>query len=286
MADEQEPERARTWVKPLVIGAGLLVAVVVLIGWNRIASSDRYCASCHDVSNAAASAERSVHADLTCLDCHTRPGLIGTMRYLPALGRELVATTTGWHVADGILGSASCTSCHDDLTSNPNLKAAHTTGKACSSCHGDVAHPALPLLRAEPEATPSGAPHPPDYVRTHGQEVASNPGACTSCHQDKFCETCHFRAVFPHPKGWIDQHGQVQMQQGPQACTLCHPTTFCAGCHGTEIPHAANWLGEHWRDLQQAPVTPCLLCHPRTDCTTCHAQHDVHPEQSIFRRTA
>jgi hypothetical protein len=283
MADQETPERTRRWVKALLVLGGLLAVVLVLVGWNRVSSTDRYCASCHAMNNAVASAERSVHADLSCLDCHTRPGLIGSIRYVPALGRELVATTTGWGVANGILAPASCTRCHDDLSSNANLKPAHTTGRACSSCHGDVTHPALPLLTEKPEPVPSGQAHPSDYVTSHGQDVASDPASCTTCHQDTFCETCHFKAVFPHPKDWIDTHGPVEMKQGSQACTSCHPTTFCAGCHGTEIPHTSGWLGEHWRDLQQAPVTPCLLCHPKTDCTTCHAEHDVHTEQGLFQ---
>jgi hypothetical protein len=102
------------------------------------------------------------------------------------------------------------------------------------------------------------------------------------CHEDRFCEACHFRETYPHPDDWITTHGPTQEELGAQACEGCHPQTFCAGCHGTEIPHNARWLDEHWRDLDDAPVTPCLLCHPKTDCTTCHSEHGVHTSQDLY----
>jgi hypothetical protein len=283
MDDEQAVERSRRWwLKTFVFLGILLVVVILLVGWNRVASSDRLCASCHVMVASVASAERSVHSSLTCLDCHTRPGLAGSLRYLPTLARETVATVTGWDIAHGVLESRSCTDCHTDLTTNPSLEQAHRDAKECASCHGEVAHPPLPLLEARPTPVPSGAAHPEDYIQNHGVDVAADPASCTTCHRTDFCETCHFKAVFPHPKDWISQHGLAQEEQGAQACTSCHPTTFCVGCHGTEIPHLPDWLGQHWRDLQDASVQPCLLCHPKTDCTTCHSEHGVHREQDLF----
>ncbi len=263
----------------------LLLVVLLLVGWNRVASSPRLCASCHDMNAAAESAARSVHADVSCLACHERPGLWGSLRYLPTFAREGVATFTGWHIAGGVLDPSSCESCHTDLTTSETLKAAHGEGTTdCASCHGNVAHPPLTIVEERPSPLPSGQPHPEGYTLLHGEDVAADPGSCATCHKTTFCETCHFKSTFPHPKDWIELHGPAQEQAGAQACTLCHATTFCAGCHGTEIPHRPNWLGEHWRALQDAPVTPCLTCHPKTDCTTCHAEHGIHREQGLYGR--
>jgi hypothetical protein len=264
--------------------APIFLVALLLIGWNRVASSDDFCATCHEMEQSTNAASRSVHDDVPCLACHTRPGLLGTLRYLPTLARETIHKFTAWDIAGGVLDARECGSCHTGLAATPELAAAHGTGEECSSCHGDTAHPPFRLAGFERPAEPitGDDPHPVRYVQTHGEDVAKDPGSCVECHDAKFCETCHFRSTYPHPKGWIEQHGQQQIAEGAEACTLCHPQTFCAGCHGTEIPHRSTWLGEHWRDLRDASTDPCLVCHPRTDCTDCHSRHGVHREQSLY----
>ncbi len=267
----------------LAVG-GLLALGLLLVGWHRVAASDTFCASCHEMQGAVSASARSVHADVPCLACHTGPGLAGSVRYLPGLLRETVATVTPWNPARGILGARPCTACHTDLAATPELAAAHGTDAACSSCHGDVSHPPFRLAGFERpvQAVEGENPHPRLYVQAHGGDAVDDAESCATCHAPNFCETCHLRKRYPHPEGWISLHGAAQQEQGIEACAGCHPQTFCAGCHGTEIPHDARWLGEHWRALTDAGTESCLLCHPKTDCTTCHARHAVHREQDLY----
>jgi predicted CXXCH cytochrome family protein len=265
-----------------LVGGLLLAAAFLLIGWNKVAASPRLCATCHEMDSSVVSAARSVHADVPCLACHTRPGLAGALRYLPTFAREGVATLAGWDGPHGVLRAAACDRCHDDLGASPAGAAAHSGSAVCSSCHGDVAHPADPLVRRTVPRD-GQAPHPTGYLQTHGEDATAEPASCTQCHQSGFCQACHLKSSFPHPDDWISAHGAVQETGGPQACTLCHPTTFCAGCHGTDIPHDADWLGQHYRALQDASASPCLVCHPRADCATCHAEHGVHRQQDLYR---
>jgi hypothetical protein len=272
-------------LKAFAVLGGAMAVALLLVGWNRVATTDGFCASCHDVAEAAASAERSVHSDVPCLSCHTGSGLAGVLRYTPTLMREALHTFTGWEVAHGVLEPRPCGSCHTDLASTPELAAAHGTDRTCLSCHGDVAHPQYRLAGFARPVEPVAAgesPHPRLFVQTHGDDVVREPDSCADCHGTDFCEACHFRETYPHPGDWITTHGPTQEQTGIQACEGCHPETFCAGCHGTEIPHNARWLAEHWRTLQDASPAPCMLCHPKTDCTECHARHEVHREQGLY----
>jgi len=284
---EPEPEEPgppkRRVLRVLVALGGLLLVALLLVGWNRVASSDSFCASCHEVESAAQAAARSVHQDVPCIACHTGPGLAGALRYLPTLARETITEFTPWNIAHGVLEARSCESCHANIATTPELAAAHATGAGCATCHGDVAHPPFRLAGfARPTEPVEGDVHPRLYVQTHGDDVVDDPDSCIACHSSNFCEACHLRETYPHPNDWITEHGPTQQDLGIDACIGCHPQTFCAGCHGTEIPHNVRWLGEHWRDLQDAPVTPCLLCHPKPDCTTCHAKHSVHREQDLY----
>lgn len=254
---------------------GLPLVLLLLVGWNRAASSDRFCAACHATSHAALSAQRSVHADVACVSCHSGSGLAGTVKYVPTLLREGVAAVTGFG-ANGVLPARTCASCHPDLS-----PAAHPDpGADCATCHGEVSHPVLQIPGGQPFVVDGS--HPKGFIQVHGQAATTRPASCTQCHAQKFCEACHLKETFPHPDGWIAKHGAVQEQRGVTACSTCHGPTFCAGCHGTEIPHAANWLGRHDTALQNASTTPCLTCHPETDCTTCHAEHSVHEEQDLY----
>lgn len=281
MEDEAEDARARD-VRRITVGVIVLGAVLLLVGWNRAASSPGLCSSCHTMQEAAFTASRSVHADVPCLACHTGSGLAGSLRYLPSLAREGVAEVTGWRVAHGILQPAACESCHEGVHAGSEPPdgegeqplAARDAPDDCAICHGDAAHPGEPQ---EPEE-----PHPLAYVQTHGADVAERPASCASCHETQFCQACHFQTSFPHPENWIERHGPQQQTRGPEACTLCHPTTFCAGCHGTDIPHEPTWLGEHWRQLQDQSTAPCAVCHPPEDCASCHVRHDVHREQDLY----
>jgi hypothetical protein len=255
---------------------GLPLALFLLIGWNRAASSDQFCASCHATAAAVLSSERSIHADVSCIACHSGSGVAGTVKYVPTLLREGLATVTGLS-AQGVLEARGCISCHPDLSASAHPEPL----KDCTTCHGNVSHPELQVPGAQ-SILVAGGGHPTAFIQVHGASATDDPGTCKECHKPKFCEACHLRETFPHPDGWIEKHGAVQEQRGGTACETCHGPTFCSGCHGTEIPHRADWLARHDTALIDAPTTPCLTCHPETDCSTCHSEHAVHREQDLY----
>lgn len=269
--DERPPRRSR---KALLL-LGLPLLLILLIGWNRAASSDRFCASCHAAGEAVASAERAVHADVPCIACHSGPGLLGTVTYVPTLLREGVAQVTGWG-AGGILKARPCASCHPALsqTTHPDPQA------SCAECHGNVSHPISPSAGAPPFLVDGD--HPDGFIQVHGAPAVAQPTACSRCHESKFCEACHLQETFPHREGWISRHGTVQETRGSSWCETCHGPSFCSGCHGTEIPHRPDWLGRHDTALRDVSTTPCLTCHPEPDCAICHAEHLVHREQDLY----
>lgn len=276
---EDTPHRRRRWLVAL-LGVAAVFAVLVL--GTKVVASDRFCSTCHATQTAALSSARSVHADVPCIVCHEGGGAAAVLTYAPNLLREGVAAMTGWGVADGILPARDCSSCHADLTTDPATAANHPPGQtqSCAECHGDVAHPQLHLPGADVVSTTTG--HPEGFIQTHGGVAVSDPSSCAECHEQKFCEACHLKELFPHPDGWIDRHGKVELQKGADTCTTCHGASFCAGCHGTEIPHRADWLGQHDKALQNESTTPCMTCHPVSDCTTCHSEHNVHREQDLY----
>ncbi|MEE8494597.1 MAG: NapC/NirT family cytochrome c, partial [Nitrospirales bacterium] len=63
--------------KALIIGA--IIAGAFLLGGIAVplTSAPKFCASCHTIRPSYESWAVSSHKDVTCVDCHVRPGLGG-----------------------------------------------------------------------------------------------------------------------------------------------------------------------------------------------------------------
>jgi hypothetical protein len=248
-----------------------------LVAWTYAGSSRTMCATCHAAEPAAAAAAVSIHAEVPCLACHERPGVIGALTYQPRLLWETVHNLTGL----GSVGWADvdCSDCHAELTvDSPLLAEGHPGPEAdCSVCHGNVAHPGDGLS----DLTGPVGPHPAQYVFLHGRDAAPDAATCTECHQTEFCGACHLSNNFPHADDWIGLHGEEWTASEGQTCELCHSPEYCSTCHGTEIPHKANWFKVHFQS-EVAKTGACSTCHTQLDCELCHIRHRVHVQQRLY----
>jgi hypothetical protein len=251
--------------------------VVSLVSWTYAGSSRSMCATCHAAEPAAAAAASSIHAEVPCLACHKRPGVIGALAYQPKLLWETFHNLTGLGSVEWT--AVECSECHKELTvDSPLLAEGHPGPEAdCSTCHGDVAHPGDSTALTGPVG-----PHPAQYVFLHGREAAPDAATCTECHQTEFCGACHLGNNFPHPEDWIGLHGDEWAASDGQTCALCHSPDYCSSCHGAPIPHPDDWLFWHFRTLESNPEA-CSTCHAPLDCEVCHARHNVHIEQRLYQ---
>ncbi len=75
----------------------LLVAVVVLFVAGTaaipITNDPEFCASCHTIRPSVDSWKTSSHKDVTCVECHVRPGLKGFVEDKVYAGLKDVAIT-------------------------------------------------------------------------------------------------------------------------------------------------------------------------------------------------
>jgi hypothetical protein len=273
----------RAWKPRHPVGLLVLVlvgAAAITIGWTRVSMSSSFCASCHGMEPSVASVAGTLHEDLPCLSCHTGSGAVGAFRYLPSFLREGIAEVTGATMPSQALAAVPCATCHDSFRSTELFEGAEhpASDSDCASCHGETAH--LVADRGPPDDE-----HPPRYDQTHGRDAVTDPGTCLDCHEDTdFCAACHVRGDFPHPDGWIPEHGlAAQTEEDAEACVRCHePRTFCAGCHGTEVPHQDGWVQVHSRVARDVGDASCSTCHAPRDCASCHVPHDIHREQRLY----
>lgn len=259
----------RRWVRRLIGIAAVLAPLLFLASWSYAEPSRDFCGGCHTVTEAAQATVGAVHADVPCLACHHRPGLLGSITYYPTLLRETVHEMTGIPIAANVLQPKPCETCHAATAATDGHS---DLTEPCLACHPDVAH-SFPKVETRP--------HPETFFEVHGREAVSEPATCADCHGADFCSTCHVAAPFPHPQDWPAAHGPTFLERGSATCESCHPTSFCAGCHGGEVPHPESWLEQHRQSGPIASLT-CTTCHAEQDCSVCHAQHEVHRSQSIY----
>jgi len=305
------PRRTFPWWAILLIVLGIAaVAMVAFYVPIALTSTSSYCTSCHEMKAAGRSWQRSVHAKVSCVQCHVDPGLGHGIRwrlqeakniwasYLSA-GKSMVAsvhrpseaaclqchkiddlpsTINGIripHQAHVTLRNLTCVDCHTQVShAAPGQSNATVSMTVCSMCHnGEAAPDACGTCHVTP---PPSNVHPPDFMKTHGlQALARGKAECLRCHHDEagFCGACHAKAPASHfASDWRYGHGKVATADRA-GCLGCHDqATFCQQCH--RVDHPADWVTAHAAVAAKGDLS-CLVCHPRSMCVTCHARMGV-----------
>ena len=100
-----------------LIAATLLVLVLGGAVAIPLTNNPTFCASCHTIRPSYDSWLRSSHKEVTCVDCHVRPGFSGFIHDKVFAGLEDVAITflgtpTEPHNLESHVYSSVCISCH------------------------------------------------------------------------------------------------------------------------------------------------------------------------------
>ncbi len=204
--------------KPLTLIA-VTILVLALGGAAAIPLTNQptFCASCHTIQPAYESWLTSSHKDVTCVDCHVRPGFSGFLEDKVWAGIEDVAITffgtpTEPHNLESHVHSSVCLGCHravlrvSEVASRdlpPPVKEVglmmdhrkhmdafekRGQGEGCTTCHSRVVH-GTPI-KQYPIVVPRGhvkldeEPHEPDLPRNSFLWNATMAD-CMRCHDGK-----------------------------------------------------------------------------------------------------
>lgn len=108
-----------------------------------------------------------------------------------------------------------------------------------------------------------------NWFLNHKFEVRKDPAYCSTCHKQRFCQSCHQnRRPDSHLKEWLRTHVGVASEQ-PAYCRVCHQQSFCDACHKTLL-HGPDWLTTHGGRAPGREAI-CGKCHQvPVSCQTCH----------------
>ena len=204
--------------KVLTVIAILVVAVAVG-GAVAIPLTNQptFCASCHTIKPAYDSWTRSSHRDVTCVDCHVRPGLTGFIEDKVMAGLEDVAITvfgtpTEPHDLQSHIESSVCINCHRAIlrvsevstrdlpkpvkdvglimSHRKHMKAfeERKKGEGCTTCHARVVHGSpikgYPIIIPRGHVSVDDQPHEPSEPKD-SKLWQSAMADCVRCHDGK-----------------------------------------------------------------------------------------------------
>jgi cytochrome c nitrite reductase small subunit len=203
-------------------GLTLIVAALLVLALGGAAAipltnHPSFCASCHTIKPSHDTWAQSSHKDVTCVDCHVRPGLSGFVNDKIFAGLKDVAITflgtpTEPHNLDSHVSSSMCLTCHRAIlrvTEKPirdlpppvnevglimshrkHMEAFEQRGnnEGCTTCHGRVVHDTP--IKGYPIVIPRGhvklddQPHEPVFPKDSVLWKASLAD-CLRCHDGK-----------------------------------------------------------------------------------------------------
>jgi cytochrome c nitrite reductase small subunit len=197
-----------------LMAAALLVLALGGAAAIPLTNHPAFCASCHTIKPSYDSWVRSSHKDVTCVDCHVRPGISGFVRDKVYAGLKDVAITlfgtpTDPHNLESHVYSSMCISCHRGIlrvtevaardlpvpvkevglimSHRKHMEAFEKRGKGegCTTCHGRVVHGApikgYPIVIPRGHVTLDDQPHEPDFPKDSVLWKASQAD-CLRCH--------------------------------------------------------------------------------------------------------
>jgi nitrate/TMAO reductase-like tetraheme cytochrome c subunit len=303
-------------------GAALLFLVVAAFGavalgayGIEITGHPRFCASCHNMEDYYVSWEHSSHKDVACVDCHTEPGVAGTVAAKAQGMVQLVQYVAGSYGTrpHGEISSASCQQegCHGEIADDGKLVMLydkikfrhdrhlneHPKGKSlnCVSCHGQT---------------------------VQDQHISVSKTTCLTCHfydggdsrvTAGDCQTCH--PIPEEPVTFVDEpfsHQDFLAGDGHVTCVHCHSQVTqgsgavsrvrCLSCHLEDEEHTEVADQEEFHLIHvSAGHFDCLTCHDEirhgdrpmgeqlltsSNCTTCHGSKRHSIQEAIYSGTA
>lgn len=176
--------------RKVTVGGSVLALLIILSAGTFVyTGTPSFCGSCHEMAPLATSWQHSSHARLSCMDCHSEPGMIGNVRtHLGGLGKVFSHFTnpyvipTAAHVDDAL-----CLDCHRGIENRNvagDIVMVHgrhmRTDVPCTDCHALITHR-----------------DPLSLTRNPAEED------CIGCHLQKDvateCVTCHMQPVALRP---------------------------------------------------------------------------------------
>jgi nitrate/TMAO reductase-like tetraheme cytochrome c subunit len=174
-----------------------LAGIVFLLGFSYTAvvatSTPTFCSSCHEMAPEYTTFEISSHSDISCVQCHVKPGLFNTLWHKVEAMEEVyyhfIATPPNPIRMEEPIGNENCLQCHSRnrlVTASGDLIVAHdkhvSKNIPCVICHRGVVHAKIVErgLNTQDKLTKWTQKTAP--LLATSEFMKPNMGTCITCH--------------------------------------------------------------------------------------------------------
>jgi nitrate/TMAO reductase-like tetraheme cytochrome c subunit len=189
------------WKDPVTRWKALFVALIgsiVIFGGGygvlSFTNSPTFCANCHEMAPEVSTFTASAHSEITCVQCHIKPGFINMMTH------KVISLKEVYHHVMGIpeqivqteheaVSDENCLQCHSKnrlVTASKDLIVNHKghieEGVPCISCHSGVAHAKIAARGINTEEVRGHWTGEVAQQMMEQKYLAPNMGTCIDCH--------------------------------------------------------------------------------------------------------
>ncbi|MCH6266556.1 NapC/NirT family cytochrome c [Neobacillus citreus] len=189
------------WKDPVTRWKVMFISLIGLIvigggsyGALAITNSPAFCSSCHEMAPEYSTFTASAHNNITCVQCHIKPGTINMLTHKVKSLKEVYYHVTGVpeqivQTEDEVVSNENCMQCHSKnrlVTASGDLKVNHKghieEGIPCISCHAGVVHAKMAARGINTEEVRG------EYTKETAEKIMEkkylrpNMGTCIDCH--------------------------------------------------------------------------------------------------------
>ncbi len=189
------------WKDPVTRWKVMFVSLIGLIvvgggGWGVIqfTNSPTFCSSCHEMAPEYSTFTASAHNNITCVQCHIKPGAVNMLTHKMKSLKEVYYHVTGVpeqivQTESEAISNENCLQCHSKnrlVTASGDLKVNHKghieEGVPCISCHAGVVHAKIVARGINTEEVRGHYTEETAQKIMEKKYMAPNMGTCIDCH--------------------------------------------------------------------------------------------------------
>lgn len=270
-----------------------LVGCIVVFGGGygvlSLTNSPTFCASCHEMAPEYSSYTASAHNQITCVQCHIKPGTINMLTHKMKSMKEVYYHVTGVpkqivQTEEEAVSNENCLQCHSKnrlVTASGDLKVNHKghieKDIPCITCHAGVVHAKMATRGINVEDARGHWTKESAQKLMEKKYLRPNMGSCIDCHdkvnngEEPWKDVAY--NVPPNPEEMEKKLEENEKKGTTEAAKEEESTEAAATEHDQKTQEIIlQAIGKQKKDVKIS--MECKTCHKQTDIPKTHKNVD------------
>jgi nitrate/TMAO reductase-like tetraheme cytochrome c subunit len=270
-----------------------LVGCIVVFGGGygvlSLTNSPTFCASCHEMAPEYSSYTASAHNQITCVQCHIKPGTINMLTHKMKSMKEVYYHVTGVpkqivQTEEEAVSNENCLQCHSKnrlVTASGDLKVNHKKhidkDIPCITCHAGVVHAKMATRGINIEEARGHWTKESAQKLMEKKYLRPNMGSCIDCHdkvnngEEPWKDVAY--NVPPNPEEMEKKLEEKEKAGSSEAAKEDESKEVTTAEHDQKTQEIIlQAIGKQKKDVKIS--MECKTCHKQTDIPKTHKNVD------------